>query len=79
MLARAQTRVKQGSRIGDERLQPSRDVHVLLDDPLAVQRKPVVHLREDQVLLAKDDVELRPEDLLVRSCTRMPIRAALSP
>ena len=47
------------------RLDPLGQPHVLVDDALGIERQPVVDLRQDQVLLAQDHLELLPEDLLV--------------
>src|SRR6266542_368588 len=39
---------------------------VVVGDAIGLHGKPVVHLRQDQVLLLEDDVQLLPEDLGVR-------------
>ena len=57
--------MQERGRVGDVRLEPAGQVHVLLDDRVPVQRQPSVELREDRVLLAQDDLELLSEDLLV--------------
>ena len=65
VLAVLQPSVQQRAGVGDVRLELRRQVHVLLDDPVGVEGQPVVDLREDQVLLAQDHVELLAEDLRV--------------
>ena len=65
VLAVAQGPVEQRSRVDDLGLDPVGERHVLLHDALGIQRQAVVDLREDQVLLAQDDLELLAEDLLV--------------
>ena len=61
----AQRVVQELGRVGHTRAQPLRVAHVVVDDRPRDQREPPVDPGQDLVLLAKDDVELLAEDLLV--------------